>query len=59
VSISQINQSIHHIDHATKSNVNNIAVQTYNIATTLVNSNKDVNFDLVLTDIMMPKLDGQ
>ncbi len=50
-SIEQINQSIHNIDQATQTNasstqsVNNISVQTYNVANTLVNSNKDVNFE--------------
>jgi methyl-accepting chemotaxis protein len=50
-SIMQINQSIQNIDQATQNNasstqnVNNIAIQTYNVANTLVNSNKDVNFE--------------
>ncbi len=50
-SILQINQSIHNIDKATQNNasstqsVNTISVQTYNVAHTLVNSNKDVNFE--------------
>jgi len=50
-SILQINQSIHDIDKATQNNatstqnVNNISIQTYNVANTLVNSNKDVSFE--------------
>jgi methyl-accepting chemotaxis protein len=50
-SITQINQSIQHIDQATQNNasstqnVNDIAIQTYNVANTLVNSNKDINFE--------------
>lgn len=48
--IAQINNSIQHIDSATQSNasstqkVNEIAIQTYNVAHTLSNANKDVNF---------------
>ncbi|MDX9743843.1 MAG: methyl-accepting chemotaxis protein [Arcobacteraceae bacterium] len=50
-SITQINQAIQHIDQATQENasstqnVHDIAIQTYNVANTLVNSNKDVNFE--------------
>jgi methyl-accepting chemotaxis protein len=50
-SIAQINASIQNIDAATQSNahatqkVNDIAIQTHNVANTLANSNKDVNFE--------------
>jgi methyl-accepting chemotaxis protein len=49
--IAQINMSIQHIDAATQSNasatqrVNDIAIQTHNVANTLANSNRDVNFE--------------
>jgi len=50
-SIEQINQSIANIDQSTQNNslatknVEKIAIQTYNVANTLVKSNKDVNFE--------------
>ena len=49
--ISQINMSIQSIDGATQLNsaaahkVNQIAIQTHNVANTLAASNKDVNFE--------------
>ena len=49
--IAQINQSIQNIDLSTQKNaastqnVRNIAVQTYNVASKLVDANKDVSFE--------------
>jgi methyl-accepting chemotaxis protein len=49
--IAQINMNIQNIDQATQRNanatqkVNQIAIQTHNVANTLAASNKDVNFD--------------
>ncbi|MBI3873885.1 MAG: hypothetical protein HY307_02585 [Arcobacter sp.] len=49
--IQLINSSIQNIDLSTKNNasstenVNHIAIQTYNVACTLVNANKDINFE--------------